>query len=696
MIGFYASLSKMTRMILQSAALGLGAYLVIGHELMPGAMIASSIMMARALAPIEIAIANWRGFVAARDSLGRLTNVLTRVGTDPVRTALPKPSRSLVAENVAVISPEGKTAIVGKVNFTLAAGEVMGIIGPSGSGKTSLVRALVGVWRPAQGAVRVDGAALEQWPPKIIGPDLGYLSQAVDLFDGTVAENIARMNVEPDDGAVVRAARAAGAHEMILRLPDGYDTRIRRGWGDLVGWAVDERKSQARRRRGQWRSAMTTIRPAPRYAIRKLNFVGYAAMVVALGGFGGWASTTDIAGAVIASGNVVVETSAKKVQHLTGGIVGELLVRDGSEVETGQVLMRLDDTLTRANLGVVQSQLDLYVAREARLLAERDGLQNVTFPEAMRTGPARGAPDTAIAGEERLFQARREGREGQRAQLRERTAQIGEEIRGLTAQQESKDSEIKYIGEQLVGVSELYKKNLVTNERYVQLQRDQARLQGERGQLIADIARSRGKIAETELQILQLDQDFRTDVLKDLRETQAKIAELQERANAAADELRRIDIRAPQAGIVYQLQVHTIGGVIGKGDTVMQIAPRADALLVEAKIAPQDIDQIAVGASVRVRIEAGNRRMTPDLEGKVTVLSPDITRESETTPKGIQSQQYYVARVALAEEDLNSIGDLHLVPGMPADVYIRTEDRTPLDYLLKPLHEQIARTFSER
>ena len=226
MIGFYASLSKMTRMILQSAALGLGAYLVIGHELMPGAMIASSIMMARALAPIEIAIANWRGFVAARDSLGRLTNVLTRVGTDPVRTALPKPSRSLVAENVAVISPEGKTAIVGKVNFTLAAGEVMGIIGPSGSGKTSLVRALVGVWRPAQGAVRVDGAALEQWPPKIIGPDLGYLSQAVDLFDGTVAENIARMNVEPDDGAVVRAARAAGAHEMILRLPDGYDTRI--------------------------------------------------------------------------------------------------------------------------------------------------------------------------------------------------------------------------------------------------------------------------------------------------------------------------------------------------------------------------------------------------------------------------------------------------------------------------------------
>jgi ATP-binding cassette subfamily C protein len=225
-VGFYGSLSKVTRMLLQSASLGLGAYLVIGHELMPGAMIASSIMMARALAPIETAIANWRGFVAARDSIGRLRGVLARMGTDPVRTALPKPRHSFDAENVTVMPAEGSAAIVSNVRFTLTAGEVMGIVGPSGSGKTSLVRALVGVWRPAQGAVRVDGAALEHWPPEIIGPDLGYVSQAVDLFDGTVAENIARMAVEPDGGAVVRAARAAGAHEMILRLPNGYDTRI--------------------------------------------------------------------------------------------------------------------------------------------------------------------------------------------------------------------------------------------------------------------------------------------------------------------------------------------------------------------------------------------------------------------------------------------------------------------------------------
>jgi HlyD family secretion protein len=441
---------------------------------------------------------------------------------------------------------------------------------------------------------------------------------------------------------------------------------------------------------------MITTRLSPRDTIRKLNLVGCTALVVALGGVGGWASTTDIAGAVIASGIVVVESSVKKVQHLNGGIVGEILVKEGSKVETDQTLMRLDDTLTRATLGVVQSQLDLYVAREARLIAERDGLASVALPEAMRNRPLREVAESAVAGEQRLFQARRDGREGQRAQLRERTAQLREEINGLAAQQQSKDSEIRYIGEELSGVLELYKKNLVTMERYVQLQRDQARLQGERGELAADIARSRGKIAETELQILQLDQDFRTEVLKDLRETQAKIAELQERANAAEDELKHTEIRAPQAGTVYQLQVHTIGGVIGKGDTLMQIVPRADALIVEAKVAPQDIDQVAVGAPVRVRLEAGNRRTTPDLGGKVMVVSPDLTREPVTTPAGAQTQQYYMARVSLSQADLKSIGDLKLVPGMPAEVYIRTQDRTPLEYLLKPLHEQIARTFRER
>lgn len=441
---------------------------------------------------------------------------------------------------------------------------------------------------------------------------------------------------------------------------------------------------------------VTALTHNPKIGIRKLNLLGCTALVLAVGGFGGWASTTEIAGAVIATGSVVVESNVKKVQHLNGGIVGEILVKEGSVVEADQVLMRLDDTLTRSTLGVVQSQLDLYVAREARLLAEREGLANISLLRGATAEAKRETAEAAIAGERKLFQSRREGLEGQRAQLRERVAQTTEEIRGLVAQQQSKEGEIGYVGEELSSVSDLYAKNLVSLARLKQLQRDQARLQGERGQLIADVARSRAKIAETQLQILQLDQDFRTDVLKDLRETQAKIAELQERANAASDELRRTELRAPQAGVVYQLQVHTIGGVIGKGETVMEIAPRAEPLIVEAKVAPPDIDQVEIGAPVRIRIDAGNRRTTPDLNGRVTVLSPDLARDQSAPPTGVPSQPYYLARVNISGADLKSIGDLQLVPGMPVEVYIRTQDRTPLDYLLKPLREQIARTFRER
>jgi HlyD family secretion protein len=441
---------------------------------------------------------------------------------------------------------------------------------------------------------------------------------------------------------------------------------------------------------------MTVTERTPQSSIRKLRLVGYSAIAIAGGGFGGWASTSEIAGAVIANGNIVVESDVKKVQHPTGGIVAELLVKEGSEVEVGQVLMRLDDTLTRATLGIVRSQLDLYVAREARLLAERDGLSAIpatsAWPESVQTE----AFASALAGERRLFESRHHALGGQRAQLHERITQIGEEIRGLTAQQESKAKEIDYIADELNGVEQLYAKNLVSIARLKQLQRDQVRLQGERGQLIADIARSRGKVAETELQVLQLDQDFRTEVLKDLRETQARIAELQERASAAADELNRTAIRAPQAGIVYQLQAHTIGGVIAKGDTIMQIAPRADPLVVEAKVAPPDIDQVEMQAPVRVRVNAGNRRTTPDLDGNVTFVSPDLTSDRPAGPVGVQKQQYYLVRVVLSEAAVKATGDLQLVPGMPVEVYIHTQDRTPLDYLLKPLHEQLARTFRER
>jgi ATP-binding cassette, subfamily C, type I secretion system permease/ATPase len=233
--GSFGSVSKVLRLLLQSVILGLGAYLVIRQEVTAGAMIAASIMMGRALAPIETAIANWRGFVAARQSTARLSEALTRAAPKRAVTALPKPARSLDVEQVTVIPPGGTVPIVGGLRFRLKSGEALGIIGPSGAGKTSLVRALVGIWRPAKGSVRLDGAALDQWDPELLGQHVGFISQTVELFDGTISENIARMSIAPNADAVLRAARAAGAHEMILRLPAGYDTPIGEGGEALSG-----------------------------------------------------------------------------------------------------------------------------------------------------------------------------------------------------------------------------------------------------------------------------------------------------------------------------------------------------------------------------------------------------------------------------------------------------------------------------
>lgn len=428
----------------------------------------------------------------------------------------------------------------------------------------------------------------------------------------------------------------------------------------------------------------------PRASIHKLKVIGFAVIAVLIGGVGGWAATSQLSGAVIAPGTIVVQSNVKKVQHPTGGIVGAIMVKEGDAVEAGQLLMRLDDTLTKATLGIVRSQLNELTAREARLLAERDGDEAIVFPDALTGRISEPAVTTAVAGEEKLFESRRRTRNGQKAQLRERISQTNEEIRGLSAQHAGKETEIKFIGEELVGVTDLYKRNLIPIIRYMQLQRDQAKLEGDRGHLIAEIARARVKISETELQVIQIDQDFRTEVLKELREAQGRIGELKERVTAAEDQLRRVDIVAPQSGTVHQLSVHTVSGVIANGETIMQIVPHADDLVVEAKVAPQDIDQLAIGAKTVVRIMAGNQRTMPDVEGALIRISADLTREPQT------NLAYYVVRVSLDPQKIGRLGDLKLVPGMPAETFIQTQERTPLQYLLKPFQEQIARAFRER
>jgi HlyD family secretion protein len=429
--------------------------------------------------------------------------------------------------------------------------------------------------------------------------------------------------------------------------------------------------------------------PAQR-SIRSHLLGGLAVVALLAGGVGGLAATTELSGAVIAPGSLVVDSNVKKVQHPTGGVVGELRARDGDKVKAGDIVVRLDETITQANLAIVVKSLNELQSRLARLEAERDNVDTIVFPAELVARA--GDPELArsMTGERNLFEFRKSARAGQKAQLRERIAQLKEEIQGLTGQVAAKKRETELIGQELEGVRDLWRKNLVQIQRVTALERDAARLEGERGQLIASTAQAKGKISEIELQILQIDQDLRSEVAKDLREVQGKIAELVERKVAAEDQLKRIDIRAPQNGMVHQSTVHTVGGVITPGEAIMLIVPEADVLTVEAKLAPQDIDQVRVGQTAALRFSAFNQRTTPELGGVVSRVSADLTTDQRT------GAAYYVVRITLSESELARLEGLRLVPGMPVEAFIRTGERTVLSYVMKPFTDQITRSFRSR
>ena len=424
-----------------------------------------------------------------------------------------------------------------------------------------------------------------------------------------------------------------------------------------------------------------------RYMIAGMFIVGFVTL-----GIGGWAATSELSGAVIGQGVVVVDSSVKKVQHATGGIVRELRVRDGDRVKAGDILVRLDETQTLANATIITTSFDELLARQARLEAERDNADQIVFPKALleRARDSSSEAGRAIAAERTLFDLRRQARSGQKAQLKERSAQLQDEIKGYVGQVAAKQREVDFIHQELEGVRTLWQKSLVPITRLTALERDTARLEGERSQLSGTIAQAKGKIAEIELQIIQVDQDLRSEVGKDLIEARSKLSELAERKTAAFDLLNRIDIRAPQTGRVHELAVHTVGGVISPGEQIMLIVPDADALAVEVKIAPRDIDQVYVGQTAAMRFAAFNQKTTPEVEGEVGVVSADLTQDQRT------GTSFYTARVLLKPEEIARLGDAKLVPGMPVDVFIKTPGRTALSYLTKPLRDQAERALKER
>jgi HlyD family secretion protein len=424
--------------------------------------------------------------------------------------------------------------------------------------------------------------------------------------------------------------------------------------------------------------------------LRLLWKKGLVLLATFLGTFGLWMVTADLSNAVTAPGQFVVEGYGKKIQHPTGGVVSTINVQEGQRVNEGDVLIRLDETITNANLQVLTKQIDELLARRARLEAERDGARSLTPPAEFAGRRAEPAIDQLLRAEEHFFTIRFTGRESQRAQLQKRITQLQEEIRGLRAQELAKGREIDIILKELEGVRELYRKNLIQVSRLNALEREAASLEGQRGQAIASIAQTEGKIAETELQILQLDHDLRTETQKELGDIRTKLAELTERRTAAEDQLKRIEIRAPTSGYVHQLATHTIGGVVSPAEPVMMIVPNNDQLVLEGKVAPQNRDLLHVGQEATIRVQAFNQRTTPELAGELTQISADVIRDQQT------GESYYKVRLAIPRAEFDRLNGAEVAAGMQAEVFIQVGSRTPLEYLLKPLSDQIARAFKER
>jgi HlyD family secretion protein len=405
---------------------------------------------------------------------------------------------------------------------------------------------------------------------------------------------------------------------------------------------------------------------------------------------GGWIALMPLAGAVVVPGNLVVQSNVKTIQHPTGGVVAQIAVHNGLRVSVGDLLVRLDATQANASVAMLSKQLDDVRARISRLIAERDGLPGPEIPPEMSMREIDGNLKTLLASEASLFKARANARESQKELLQHRISQLGEEITGLNAQTSSKANQLELINRELPGVQELYDKRLVPLTRLTTLQRETARIEGERGQLTSAIAETNSKIGEAQLQIVRLDQDFRTDVVKELGETQGKEAELFERGVAARDLLDRIEIRAPISGTIHQLSLHTVGGVIRAGDTIMELVPDTDDLQIEARLQPNDIDHVRAGQTAFVRFSAFNQRVTPQLKGAVSYVSADTSHDQQT------NAAYFTVRIALSSEERGRLAGLQLVPGMPAEVFMQTGSRTMLSYLLKPIADQMQRSFVEQ
>lgn len=425
------------------------------------------------------------------------------------------------------------------------------------------------------------------------------------------------------------------------------------------------------------------------WSARRPMMIGLLALVLLVGGFGIWAVTARISGAVVAAGRIEVDRNRQAVQHRDGGIVAQIQVKEGDTVDEGQVLIRLDSQDLASELTIIDAQLLELSARSARLKAERDGLDAIAFDAAV--GDADSAEAIALkAGQEQLFTARRDTLDRQVDQMQERASQIRSQVEGIRSQEEALVTQIELVASELTGQETLLERGLAQTGPVLALRREKANLTGQAGSLAAQRAEATGRIAEIELEILRLEDTRREEALSELRDLEYRLVELRERRHALQTQVDRLDIRAPVAGIVYGMQVFGPRSVIRPADPVLYIVPQDRPLVIAARVPPIHVDQVYAGQEVLLRFSAFDQRQTPELFGTVTQVSADAFTDEAI------GQSYYRAEIVLSEDQQSRLPDAFtLVPGMPVEAFLRTQDRSPMAYLIKPMADYFAKAFRE-
>jgi len=418
--------------------------------------------------------------------------------------------------------------------------------------------------------------------------------------------------------------------------------------------------------------------------------LGYFVIVIAFGVLGGWSALARLDSAVVASGTVTLETSKKIIQHFEGGIIAKILVHEGEHVEQGQILFMLDNTIPQANANATRNQLDGYLAQEARLVAERDGAQRVTYPPYLTENISRPVVENAIRDENKQFAERRATLEGEISIINSKIKQFETQIKGIGDVKASSEEQLRFINSELADLHQLLDRNLVQKSRVLAQERERARLEGVIGQAVADIAKTENEIGEAHLQMEQLHKKFSEDVNNQIVQVREKIAELREKSVVSEDVLHRIQVRAPRAGTIQNLRAATIGGVARQGEALAELVPDDDALVIDAEVSPSDVDAIESGMQAEVRFGAFHGYTLPLILGHVESVSHDHIMNEQS------KQPYFLARVVVDRDEVPTMVKDRIKAGMPAEVTVPTGERTVLNYLVRPLRSRANSAFRER